>query len=533
MSETAPHPGPIGIIRAAASALVTRSRWLTAGGRTFEGKRDLYEALGYQRSITLQDYRERYARNGVAARVVEALPMATWRGGAELIEDEDPDKLTTFEKAWDALNDTHQLWNTLQRADILAGLGRYAVVMLGTTASNFEQPLKRVGPKGLLYLSIFAEEDALIDKLVDDKSDPRFGLPEFYTVRRMGIRPLYGAVGQGYNFQRRVHHSHLIHVADGLLDDQVYAPPRLERIWNLLDDLEKVTGGGAEAFWKRADQGLQIDVDPELKLSQESKDNMEEQVEEYIHGLKRVMRTRGVTITPLGSDVAQFTGPADGIIAQISAATGIPQRILMGSERGELSSLQDKTNWDERVSDRRTQFAGPMVVRPLVDRLIELGVLPEPKEYEVRWPQIKNLNDAQRAEMAQRWAQLNAAMGEPVVTANEIRDKVLDLPAFTPEQEAEFEKKRQEEQQQKQQEQQQSHQQSLAEIAAKQGNLPPQFQAAVAHALEKAVAEARGSLDVRALRSAMARNDREGMLNVLAAAKASVATSLRRETERL
>ena len=49
-------------------------------GKSFHGKRDLYDALGYDRSLVVEKYRDRYERYGVAKRIVEAAPKATWRG---------------------------------------------------------------------------------------------------------------------------------------------------------------------------------------------------------------------------------------------------------------------------------------------------------------------------------------------------------------------------------------------------------------------------------------------------------------------
>jgi hypothetical protein len=86
------------------------------------------------------------------------------------------------------------------------------------------------------------------------------------------------------------------------------------------------------------------------------------------------------------------------------------------------------------VEDRRNDFASPAVVRPFIDRLIQLGTLPEPTDYYVRWPEIKNLNDAQRMLLATGAADLNAKAGETIVTPSEIRDKILGLEPLSPEQ---------------------------------------------------------------------------------------------------
>lgn len=424
-------------MRTARSTEMSRAS-LAAGSVTFNGRRDLYEGLGYQRILRPWDYRNRYKRNAVAARIVEALPKSTWRGGGEVIEDEQPDIETPFELAWNDLNKKLSLWSMFQRTDVLAGLGRYAILLIGGGGA-VDQPLKSLTVDSLLYLTPYSEEDATITEFEVDSKNVRYGMPLYYSIKRITtsstatVPRLVGVAtppSLGTNVGQRVHYSRVIHIADGLLDDHVYGQPRLERTWNLLDDLEKVTGGGAEAFWKRADAGLHIDMDPMMELDDEEEEALEDEIEDYTHGLKRVVKTRGMKMNPLTSGVAGFKDPVDSIISQISAGTGIPQRILMGSERGQLASQQDRDNYSERVFDRRREFAETQVIRPFIDRMIELGVLPEPKDpYEIRWPEIQNLDEVQRADVAVKYATINSTQGEVVVTTDEIRDRILQLPA--------------------------------------------------------------------------------------------------------
>jgi hypothetical protein len=418
-------------LRTLSTVLEQRGAFAGSAGLTFGGSRDLYRALGYKRVILPRDYRTRYLRNGIAARIVEAAPKSTWRAGGELVEDEDPNTLTDFEQAWDDLNRRLKVWSTFQRTDILCGMGRYAIIVLGAPG-DLNTELKQLKAEELLYLSPFSEEDAMITRYETDITSPRFGLPLEYMLRRTNIsmttiQPPSLLPG------RPVHWTRVQHIADGLLDDHVFGVPRLERIWNLLDDLEKVVGGGAEAFWKRADAGMQLKLDPTVKADTKDLEKVKQEIEEYTDGLRRVLTTRGVDITPLSSNVADFGSPVQAIMGQISASTGIPSRILTGSERGELASTQDRANWEERISDRRFDFAGPQVVRPFVDRMIELGVLPEPESYEVRWPDIRSFNDAERAIIAGQWAAINGSFGGIVVTANEIRDRVLGMEPLSPE----------------------------------------------------------------------------------------------------
>jgi hypothetical protein len=406
-------------IRQLASELTNRARFAAIAGLTFNGNRNLYEALGYDRELTIVKYRARYKRNSIAARVVESMPRATWRGGAELIENEDPQTSTEFEEAWQELEDRLHVWSVFGRADVLAGLGEYAIILIGATGA-FDTPLPAMsGTEGIYYLTPFGQDDALIDTYVTDITNPRFGQPEYYQVKRIGNIKSSTSL--------KVHWSRVIHVADNVLDDQIHGTPRLERVWNLLDDLDKVTGAGAEAFWIRAHQGYHFDLDKDLQIDPAEATKMKESAEELAHGLRRTIATKGMKVQTFGSDVANFGPQVDAIITLIAGGTGIPKRILVGSERGELSSLQDKENWERRVSDRRMEFAEPFVVRPFVQRITEQGALPEVENYDIRWPEIEDLNETEKAQVASAWAGLNTAAGEVVVTGAEIRDLVLGL----------------------------------------------------------------------------------------------------------
>ena len=49
---------------------------------------------------------------------------------------------------------------------------------------------------------------------------------------------------------------------------------------------------------------MQIDVDKDMELNSDDADDLTEEVDEYQHGMRRFIRTRGITIENLGSDVA-------------------------------------------------------------------------------------------------------------------------------------------------------------------------------------------------------------------------------------
>jgi len=445
--QQAEVPLDLRALEAEASVMLSRIAWMRQAGVSFKGLRDLYEIFGYDRDITTEQYRERYERGGIAGTIVDVMVDATWRGGMELIEDEDPEVNTPFEEAWNELEERLNLSTYMIRADRLSRLSDYAVMLLGTSLSgDLAVELPRGKPEHLIYLQPFSggggptrdgrrqqnitgDTRAKIEEYDKDAKSPRYGQPSTYSLR----------LDDG-GWVSGVHHSRIVHVAENCLDDDVFGRSVLKRCWNLMDDLDKITGGGSEAFFLRANQGMHLDVakDMEQRGPDGKSDlatvlaNLKDQRELYKHQMDRWIRTKGVTVTPLGSDVANFSGPADAVLKQIAGTTRIPTRILTGSEMGELASSQDRENFKDQVNGRQEQHAGPNIVRKLADRLIQYGYLPEPSEgprkYQVQWAHIQTSTDQEKLAGAKDMAQVNATYGSVVFTDAEIRERVDKAP---------------------------------------------------------------------------------------------------------
>lgn len=406
-------------------SLLARSAIARAAGLTFQGERNVGESLGYKDELTPDDYLRRYRRGGIAKTIVRAFPEGTWRGQGELIEEEDPTKITDFEKAWFELSDKLQVWPSFLQTDVLAGLGEFAgLLMLLPRGGSLNTELRgEYTIDDITELQPIGPLDLTVSEYVRDVTNPRFGKPFMYEAKRLS----------NDKRSRQIHHSRLIHVADEVLDQWGIGTPRLEAVWNRLDDLEKVVGGGSEAYWLRVNPGYQFDLDKDTELGADEEEALEEQTEDFVNKMSRIMRTRGMDIKPLNADVAMFDRNNDALMSHVSGTTKIPQRILMGSERGQLASEQDRVNWTERVQDRRTRFGSPVVVRPFVKRMIELKILPEPKKpYQVWWPSVFDLSDKERADIAVAWAAMNQKYRGIVVTDDEIRDLILGLKPLTP-----------------------------------------------------------------------------------------------------
>lgn len=452
---------PFTKLRALVMSLSNQVSGAVLRGFTFDGKRRLQTALGYAETLDSFDYRDRYRRGDIAARLVDIFPRATWRSGFTLTDSEDKpgEDATLFETDAAEFMKDHNIVGELLRADTLAALDTYSIVVLGGNLNDgkMDTPLTSLSD-GLQFTSVAAAWNAPINTVDKDTNSKRFGQPLTYNVQfqatvndatttggvgRSQVRPNLpsvvestGGADTGGIGSMTVHWTRIIHVADNLLDNKIHGEPRLRRCWNRLDDLEKIVGGGSEASWRSMVQKLIVDAGAEAQLDPQAEEDFDIEIEEMRHGLRDVLRmTGGGTVKDISPRMVNFSANGKFIVQLIAGAYGIPYRILLGSEQGELASSQDEDNMDDRVDERRTFFATPLV-RMLFDRLIELGAIIEPADdvYEVKWPLTEDLNESEKAEVVERLTKANqfnaTAEGRLVLTGDEIRDKVYRLPAL-------------------------------------------------------------------------------------------------------
>jgi hypothetical protein len=417
--------GFIARLRAAASTLSSRAELASRAGLTFGGKRNFNTALGYVDTVSPEAYRLRYERGGVAKRLVKAYPKATWGAGGAVF-DEDPGVETAFEKAVKEVFTRLEVWPRLLRLDILAGLGQYGALLIGT-ANGFEG---EATPAPVLYLTPLSEEMAKIDRREDtvkDAGSERFGLVEYYRVK----------IGANLT-EKRIHHSHLLHFVEGNLSDDVFGEPRLRASWNYFDDLMKLVGGGGEAAWRRARPIRHANIDPEMGAGlsdaelEAEKEKYRTEIDAVEHELSSWLKTSGVDITALDGAPFNFDSNAKFVLALIAATEDIPQRKLLGSGIGEMTGKMEDDSFNDAVAERRQTLAEPFL-RRLVERFIEGGTLPEPAggEFFIEWPEEEELDEGAKADLVSKIATANKAQaeatGEPVMLSNEIRDKYLGM----------------------------------------------------------------------------------------------------------
>lgn len=390
-------------LKSLSSALIQRASWAGLMGKTYEHNRDLYQTLGYKRFLRFEDYWGVYRRQDIASRIVNAPVEASWRVSPSVVDDVEErtdGELTAFEQAVEDLGDRLRIWQYLARADKLARVGHYSVLLLGVNdGRDLAEPLDPVTESSqLVYLAPFRESNATIGDFIRDPANPKFGFPEYYTLRYSDdeVRVMKDP--------GRAHYTRVLHMTEGLLEDDVFGVPVLDGIFNRLQDLEKVTGGSAEMFWRNGRKEIAFEEMPDVDFSTgvQSDSDLQDEIDSFVHNMQNYIRLSGVTAKSIAPAVADPSPHIEKLVDIIAGAVGIPKRILLGSERGELASSQDETNFAQRIGERREQHVIPNLVRPFIDRLIELNILPEPESgsYTVSFETSESLGQKDAAEVA-------------------------------------------------------------------------------------------------------------------------------------
>lgn len=384
------------------STLLARTMFGRRAGTQFKGAREMWDALGYRDNPTTDDYIAFYERDPLAGTTVDAMPTVTWRRAPEVIDGDGTQEETEFEKDFKALSKRLRLWSYFERVDKLAGVSNYAVLLIGSIRSGgkLDKPLSDdniQGPDDIGYLSVFRQDHADIKTFEDDRSNERFGRPKLYQLQMLTrAKTVSGSLSN-----IPAHHSRVVHVAENLSEDEVFGRPRLQRVLNLLDDTLKIGGGSAEMFWQNVAGLLHGDIPADADVDEDTLKALAEKIEDAQDGLRRNLLTRSLDLNRVAADAPDPRGIWTVIKELYAAGAQTPKRIIFGSERGELSSSQDISEFLGRMSARQINYAEPVLIRPFIDRLIEAEALTKPKtgDYTIVWPDLRQLSDKEVSEV--------------------------------------------------------------------------------------------------------------------------------------
>lgn len=398
----------------ALNATLIRYQLANQLGITYGGERDLYQVLGYKTEVTYDDFYKKWKRGDISKVLIDKIPKKCWSNDPIITDTEDNDSPFHIETA--NFFKKYNIIRIMQRADRLMRMGKYAVLFLGFNGVGVKQLRTPVTPSEsleLLYITPFSEKVAKVHTLVSDPSDKRYGKPLLYQIDFETTYQPDGIKGTDTSLQITkasnkqinsvlVHYSRIIHLIEDPLENEIEGTPTLEAIYNRLDDIDKILGGSAEMFWRNASPGKVASTKEGVTLGSTAKEDLKKQFDEYENNLRRWLTVEGIDVKSLET---YMNSPRDFMEVQlniIAIVTGIPKRILMGSERGELASSQDQDSFNNLIYERCEDICSPVFVKAFVDRMIEFMLLPKPQddEYMVVWPKQTAIGARDKSEIA-------------------------------------------------------------------------------------------------------------------------------------
>lgn len=382
---------------------------------SFDRRRNIGDECGFPDSfqITPEKLRQLYKRDAIAGRVVELWPRECWQVNPSIFEVHKESIATPFEITWNNLGKSLQsepgyykeqessaLYEYLQRADIMSGIGRYGVMLLGIDDGlPLDQPATYRADTKLLYIRIFDESLAQITQRESNNLSPRNGQPTMYQVTFDNATDVTASVSSQMGITSSVHWSRIVHIVDNIQSNEVYGTYRLEPVLNDILTSQKSRWGSGEMFWKGASPKISFETNPQLGGDVViNKPRMKDQIEKVINGLQQYWFLTGMQAKPIAPVAVDPKPFIDACIQSICIKLGIPVRIFMGSERGELASTQDDDAWNDRVKERQNRQVTPRVICPFINRCINLGILPIPTQgYQVEWQDITSQSAKDKA----------------------------------------------------------------------------------------------------------------------------------------
>ncbi len=374
--------------------------------RILDEVRDLDTECGYPATVKASDYQKMFDRDGIGTRVTKLMPEESWNIAPEIIENEDSEE-TEFEKAWKELSEEHRFFHYLLRLDVLSGIGRYGLLLIGINdGKKLNEPVEGIDLKTgkassnlkykLTYLRPLSETVVIVKTKETDITSLRYGRPVTYAFVTENLD------GEASPSELVIHWTRVIHVAENKMTSEIFGTPRMQIVYNYLLDIKKLLGGSAEMLWRGGFPGIAFEVNPErtTALTADEKKDLRAEFENYSNHLQRYLALTGVTAKSLDMQVADPQSHFEIQLKAVGIALGIPYRLFLGAEKAELASSQDVKVWNRRVKHRQMTYCDPEILRPFIDRLIAFGVLPTPEKYVLKWESLDALDPKDQAEVS-------------------------------------------------------------------------------------------------------------------------------------
>ena len=372
----------------------------------------IWDAVNYpkEEEFEFESYYLRYDRQAEARAIIDKPVDDTWQEDPKIKDEEHEDAdnpQSDFEEdVSEFFAGEHTRRKPIHRlniADKLGRLGQYSLLVLGTAdGREMSEPLRKNefdGLDDLNYLAAFGEDRIIDIHTNSDMTSERFRLPEEFEVITQELED-QNVSDEEYESEV-IHHSRVIHIPEGTLEDDLRGTPALKPVFHELLNIDKIKAASGEGYWRAGYQGLLIQPpqDPSgpgrMTFSDDS-EGVQNEIRDFLNNFQRTIATRA-EVNGLDMSVGDPTAHLKANYEAIAAALDIPKSILTGEDRADTASSEDVRQWHQKVGERRNKFAGPVILEPLITKMVDCGLIAEPEgeNFVIDWPPLDEMTEQQ------------------------------------------------------------------------------------------------------------------------------------------
>lgn len=375
-------------------------------GTQFRNHRDYYQVFGWERNITARLCYALYKGHGIAKAVNDVPINTTWRYYPQIISTS-----TELTSTLKLLEERLSLTDIMKKLDRLSGVGFYGIAVLDIKNQKYESRLRSFKLQNLTNISVFSDWEVTImwkgNNATGRKSDI-----EYYLIGK-----------------EKIHPSRVIHVCENP-DTDILGQSRIAPIYNQLIDMWKISGSTAELYYITASLLLNAKAEDGYKIKKKDAEALQDSLLELTNKMKGFLVSNGFEIKNIAPPI---TSPKDSWEVYekfISAESGIPRRILFGSEMGELASTQDQTTYYERIESRQVNHVTPNIIKAVIERLMRFSDMPF-AEYSIKWKQLSALSEKEVSESIDKLTKSLKQLADSSTMSPEVEEainsKILEL----------------------------------------------------------------------------------------------------------
>ena len=389
-------------------------------------KRVHADEYGWPERLTFPDILRMYRRNGLAAAAVNAFKSKTWQDVPVLrVTDKDDDLSSTEEAVADHLARI-RFWQQFAEADARSIVGDYGgLVLRFADDKKMNEPLDKAVGINKLFAAIPCWQHQLRPSEFDTNTESEtYGEPTMWEYAENAVGGDTTSAGPRRRF--KVHPDRVLILSrDGTINDR----SQLEAGYNAMLDAEKISGAGAEGFFKTAKNAPVISMEDGNGFEEmargmgidptELTDKLNEVVKAWASGFDA-----SLLLSKMKTEFPNITLPQPEqfwniCVMTFAASMRIPFKVLIGMITGERASTEDAKDWARTNEARRSGEIVPAIMT-LVERFQKADTLPA-GEWRVEWDSL--LDDGPDAMMgrAKTMSEINTSEAGEVFDVTEIR----------------------------------------------------------------------------------------------------------------